>query len=112
MIEEPDAILTRLFAEQSHPELGADFMARFIDRLGRAQRKQRTYRVAMIIAGAIVAALLAPWIAQAAAAAIGALAAGMSATLAPLNFPTAWLLIGSIAGGFLPVIYLATTQRW
>jgi len=112
MNDEPDPLLTRLFAEQSHPAHAADFTAQFIDRLERDGRRRRTYRVGTIIAGAIVAALLAPWIAQLAAIAIGSVPAGISATRSLLNFPMAWLTVGSIVASFVPVLYLGMTRRW
>lgn len=112
MIDEPDPLLTRLFAEQSQPVRGSDFVAQFSILLQRDQRKWRTYRAAMIIAGVLVAALLAPWIAQAAAMAVGSLAVAASGTRSLLNFPMAWLMVCSVVVGFLPVIYLGITRRW
>ena len=70
------------------------------------------YRIGTIIAGVMVAALLAPWIAQLAAMALGALAAGITASRPLLSFPMASLVVGSIAGSFLPLIYLGVTRRW
>jgi hypothetical protein len=112
MIDDWDPLLTRLFAEQSQPSHGSDFMAQFINLLERDRRNRRTYRIGMIIAGVIVAALLAPWIAQVAATAIGSVAAGITATRSLLNFPMAWLVVCSIVASFLPVIYLGITRRW
>jgi len=112
MMDEPDPLLTRLFAEHNQPVPGGDFMARLIILLDRDRRRRRTYRVGVIIAGVIVAALLAPWIAQVAAAAVGSIAATMTATHPPLNSPWAWLVAWSIAASFLPVIYLGVTRRW
>src|ERR1700723_1478583 len=110
MIDEPDPLLTRLFAEQSQPEPVGDFVAGLIILLDRDQRRRRAYRIGVIIAGVIVAALLAPWIAQLAATAIGSIAAGITATHSLLNFPWAWLVAWSIATSFLPVVYLGVTR--
>ena len=112
MTDDRDQLLTRLFAEQSQPAHGSDFMAQFSNRLESDWRNRRAYRIVMIIASVIVAALLAPWIAQLAATAIGSLAAGITATRPLLSFPMVWLVVGSIAAGFLPVIYLGITRRW
>ena len=112
MIDERDPLLTRLFAEQSPPAHGTDFMAQIVDLLERDRRKRRLCRTGMIIGGVMVAALLAPWIAQAAATTIGSAAAGITATRSLLNFPMAWLVVGSIVGSFLPVIYLGISRRW
>jgi predicted RND superfamily exporter protein len=112
MIDDPDPLLMRLFAEQGLPAHGPDFMAQFINRLERDRRNRRTFRMAMIIAGVIVAALVAPWIAQLAATTIGMVAASITATRSPLNFAMAWLVVCSIVVSFLPVIYLGITRRW
>ena len=112
MIDDRDPLLTRLFAEQVQPARGPDFMAQFINLLDRDRRNRRTYWIGMIIAGVIVAALLAPWIAQVAATAIGSVVAGITATGPLLNFPMAWLVVCSIVASFLPVIYLGITRRW
>lgn len=112
MIDDRDPLLTRLFAEQGQSEHGPDFMAQFINILERDWRNRRTYRIGMVIAGVIVAALLAPWIAQVAATAIGSVAAGITATRSLLNFPMAWLVVCSIVASFFPVIYLGITRRW
>jgi hypothetical protein len=112
MIDDPDPLLMRLFAEQGLPAHGPEFMAQFINRFERDRRNRRTFRIAMIIAGVIVAALLAPWIAQLAATTIGMVAAGITATRSPLNSPIAWLVVCSIVAGFSPVIYLGITRRW
>ncbi|HTB68986.1 MAG TPA: hypothetical protein VK727_22390 [Steroidobacteraceae bacterium] len=112
MIDEPDPLLRRLFAEQAQAVGDSDFMAQFIDHLERNQRKRRTYRIGTIIAGVIAAALLAPWMAQFAAMAIGSAVAGITAARALLNFPMAWLVVGSIAASFLPGVYLGLTRRW
>jgi hypothetical protein len=112
MTDDPDPILMRLFAEQGLPAHGPDFMAQFIDLLERDRRNRRTFRMALIIAGVIVAALLAPWIAQLAATTIGMVAAGITATRSPLNSPTAWLVVCSIVASFLPAIYLGIARRW
>jgi hypothetical protein len=112
MSDDRDPLLTRLFAEQSQPAHGSDFMAQFINLLERDWRNRRTYGIGMIIAGGIVAALLAPWIARLAATAIGSVAASITATRSLLNFPMAWLVVGSIVASFLPVIYLGITRRW
>ena len=112
MSDDRDPLLSQLFAAQSQPAHGSDFMVRFINLLERDRRNQRTYRIGMLIAGVIVAALLAPWIARSAATAIGSLAAGITATRSPLNFPMAWLVVCSIVASSLPVIYLGVTRRW
>jgi hypothetical protein len=112
MIDDRDPLLSRLFAEKSRPANSSDFMVQFINLLERDRRNQRTYRIGMIIAGVIVAALLAPWIAEAAATAIGSVAAGIAATRSLLNFPMAWLVVCSTVASFLPVIYLGVTHRW
>jgi hypothetical protein len=112
MIGDRDPLLTRLFAEQGHPEHESDFIAQVINRLERDWRNRRRYRMGAIIAGVIVAALLAPWIAQVAALAIGSVATGIIATRALLNFPMAWLVICSMVASFLPVMYLGMTRRW
>ena len=64
MIDDRDPLLSRLFAEQGLPAHESDFMAQFIERFERELRYRRSYRIGMIIASVIVAALLAPWIAQ------------------------------------------------
>jgi hypothetical protein len=112
MNDERDPVLTRLFAEHRQPVQGSDFVAQFIDVMERDQRKRRTYRTGMIIAGVIVAALLAPWIAQVAATAIGSVAVSTAAAQSLLNFPMPWLVVCSIVPSFLPVIYLGITRRW
>jgi hypothetical protein len=112
MIDDRDPLLTRLFAEQSQPARGSDFMVRFINRLERDWRNRRTRRLGMATAGVMVAALLAPWIAQLVATAIGSVAAGIIATRSLLNFPMAWLVVCSIVASFLPAIYLGITRRW
>ena len=112
MIDDRDPLLTRLFAEQSQPAHGSEFMAQFVNHLERDWRNRRTYRIGMMIAGVMVAALLAPWIAQGAATAIGSVAAGITATGSLLNFPMAWLVVWSVVAVFLPVIYLGITRRW
>ena len=112
MIDDRDPLLTRLFAAQSQPARGSDFMAQFINRLERDWRNRRTYRMVMMVGGVIVAALLAPRIAQLTATAIGSVAAGITATRSLLNFPMAWLVVCSMVAGFLPVIYLGVTRRW
>ena len=112
MIDDRDPLLTRLFAEQSQPGQGSDFMAQCIHLLERDWRNRRIYRTGMMIVGVIVAALLAPWIARVAAMAIGSVAAGITAARPLLNFPMAWLVVCSIVAGFLPVIYLGITRRW
>ena len=112
MIEERDTILTRLFAEQSQPAHGSEFMAQFVSQLERDWRNRRIYRIGMMIAGVIVAALLAPWIAQLTATAIGSVAAGITATRSLLNFPMAGLVVCTMVTGLLPVIYLGITRRW
>jgi len=112
MNDDRDPLLTRLFAEQSQPAHGSEFMAQHINLLERNRRNRRIYRIGTIIAGVIVAALLAPWIAQVAATAMGSVAAGIAATRPLLNFPMAWLVVGSIVVSILPVLYLGTTRRW
>jgi hypothetical protein len=112
MTDDPDPLLTRLFAEHSPPAHGADFMAQLINLLERDRRNRRTYRVGMIIASVIVAALLAPWIAQVAAIAIGSVATGLTAIDSLLNFPTAWLVLCSLVVSFMPFLYLGVTRRW
>jgi hypothetical protein len=87
-------------------------MAQFINLFERDRRNQRTYRIGMIIGGVIVATLLAPWIAQVMATAIGSVAAGIAGNRSLLNFPMAWLVVCSIVGSFFPVIYLGMTRRW
>ena len=47
MIDEPGPL-------QSQPAHGSDFVAQFINLLERDQRKRRTYRIGVIIAGVIV----------------------------------------------------------
>ncbi len=110
--DDRDPLLTRLFAEHDRPAHGSDFMAQVFNGLERDRRKRRSYRIGMIIASVVVAALLAPWIALLAATAIGSVAAGITATRALLNFPMAWLVVGAILASFLPVIYLGITRRW
>ena len=100
MIDDRDPVLTRLFAEQGQPARGSDFMALFINRLERDWRNRRAYRGGMMIAGVVVAALLAPWIARVGAAGIGAVAAGITVTGSLLNFPMAWVVVCSIVAGF------------
>jgi hypothetical protein len=112
MIDDQDPLLTRLFAEQSQPAHGSDFMAQFIKLLERDRRNRRGYRLGTIIAAVMVAALLAPWIAQVAALAIGSLAAQITATHSVLPVPITWLVMCSIGASFLPVIYLGITRRW
>lgn len=112
MIDDRDPLLTRLFAEQGEPAHEFDFMAQFSDFLERDRRKRHTYRMAMIIAGVIVAALLAPWFAKIAATAIGSVAVGITATRSLSIFPMAWLAVCSMVVSFLPVIYLGITRRW
>ena len=112
MIEDRDPLLMRLFAEQSQPARGPDFMVQFIKLFERDGRRQRISRTGKIVASVIFAALLAPWIAQAAAAAIGWVAAGMIATRSLWNFPMAWLVVCSLVASSLPVIYLGITRRW
>ena len=112
MIDEPDPLLTRLFAEQSPPADESEFMARSLALLERDRRNRRTYRMGMAIASVIVAVLLAPWIAQGAATAVGSVAAGIIATRSLLNSPVLWLLVCSIVATFFPVIYLGITRRW
>jgi hypothetical protein len=112
MIDDRDSLLTRLFAEQSQPAHGSDFMAQFTNRLERDWRNRRTYRIVMMVGGVIVAALLAPWIAQLTATAIGSVAAGITATRSLLNLPMAWLVVCSMVASLLPVIYLGITRRW
>jgi hypothetical protein len=51
MIDEPGPL-------QSQPAHGSDFVAQFINLLERDQRKRRTYRIGVIIAGVIVACFL------------------------------------------------------
>lgn len=104
MIDDRDPLLTRLFAEQSQPAHESGFMAQLANLLERDRRRQRMYRIGTIIAGVIVAALLAPWIAQGAALAIGSVAAGITATRSHLTFPMAWLVLCSTVGSLLPVI--------
>ena len=112
MVEDRDPLLTRLFAEQSQRAHASDFMAQFSSLFERERRKRRTYGIGIIVAGVIVAGLLAPWIAQVAATAIGSVAAGITATRSLWNFPMAWVVICSIVASFLPVIYLGITRRW
>jgi pyrimidine operon attenuation protein/uracil phosphoribosyltransferase len=112
MIDEPDPVLTRLFAQQSQPEQESDFLARVIDLLERDRRKRRAYLMGTIIAGVLIAALLAPGMAQLAAMAIGSAAVGITATRSLLNFPMASLVVGSMVASFVPVIYLGMTRRW
>ena len=112
MIDDRDPLLTRLFAEQGQPAHESGFMAQFIERFERELRYRRIYRIGTIIARVIVAALLAPWIAQVAALAIGSVASGIIATRPLLNFPMAWLVVCSMVATFLPVMYLGITHRW
>ncbi len=112
MNDDRDPLLTRLFAEQREPAHESDFMAQFIERFERDLRYRRSYRLGTIIASVILAALLAPWIAQVAALAIGSVATGIIATRSLLNFPMAWLVGCSMVATFLPVMYLGITHRW
>jgi|ERR1700733_3195667 len=112
MIDEPDPLLMRLFAGQSRPEREPDFGARFTKLLERDWRKRRRYRTVTIFAGVTVAALLAPWVAQVAATAIGSAAAGIAMLCSRLNFPMAQLVICSIFASLLPTFYLGITRRW
>jgi hypothetical protein len=112
MTDERDPFLTRLFAEQSQAAPGSDFMAQLVNLLERDRRNRRVYRVGTIIAGVMVAALLAPWIAQVAAIAIGSVAAGLTAIDSLLNFPMAWLVLCSLVVSLMPVLYLGITRRW
>jgi len=107
-----DPLLAQLFADQGRPAHDSDFMAQVINRLERDGRNRRIYRISMIIAAAILTALLAPWIALVAAAAIGSVAAGVAEARSSLNFPMAWLVVCSALATLLPVIYLGTTRRW
>jgi hypothetical protein len=112
MTDDRDPLLTRLFAEQSQPAQESDFMAQLLHRLERDRRNRRSYRIGTIIAGVIVAALLAPWLARVVAMAIGSVAAGIFAMDSLLNFPMAWLVACSLVASVLPVIYLGITRRW
>jgi uncharacterized membrane protein YhaH (DUF805 family) len=112
MIDDRDPFLTRSFAEQCQPAHASDFMAQFVNLMDRDRCVRRTYWIGTIVAGVIVAALLAPLIAQVAATAIGFVAAGIVATRSSLNFPMALLVACSIAVSFVPVIYLGVTRRW
>ena len=112
MTDDRDPLLIKLFAEQSQPAPGPDFMVQLLNLLERDRRNQRVYRVATITAAVIVAALLAPWVARVAAMAIGSAAAGLGAISSLLNFPMAGLVLCSLVGSLLPVIYLGVTRRW
>ena len=112
MTDDQDPLLTQLFAEQAPPAHGADFMVQIIARLERDGRRRRTYGIGAIISGVIVAALLAPWMAQVAALAVGSVATAIAATRPLLDFPMAGLMVSSLAALFLPVLYLGLMRRW
>lgn len=112
MVDDRDPLLTRLFAEQSPPISGSEFVARVDSLMERELRYARVYRIGMCVAATVVASLLAPWIARVCALGIGSAVAGMSTTRALLSFPLAWLAVSSILAGLLPVIYLGITRRW
>lgn len=112
MTDERDPLLAQLFAEQSPPANGAEFTAHLLNRVERKWRRQRAYRIGMIIAGVTAATLLAPWIAQVAALATGSVVAGVTAAHSALSFPMAGLVVCSMIASFLPVIYLGITRRW
>jgi len=112
MNDDRDPILTRIFAEQNSPVDGSEFAARVALMMDRDLRSARSYRIGMIIAVLVVASLLAPWLAQVCALAVGSVVAGLSTTRALSSFPLAWLALCSIVGSFLPAIHLGITRRW
>ncbi len=112
MVDDRDPVLMRLFAEQRPPAGGSEFASRIDALMQRDLRRARIHRIGMIAGAAIVASLLAPWIAQACALAIGSVVVGLGTTRALLGSPLAWLAVFSILAAFLPVIYLGITRRW
>jgi hypothetical protein len=112
MIDDRDPLLTRLFAERKSPGAGSEFATRVDALIERELRNARFYRMGMIAAAVVLAALLAPWIAQVCALGIGSAVAGMSTTRVLSSFPLAWLAVASIVASVLPVIYLGITRRW
>jgi hypothetical protein len=112
MSDDRDPLLTRLFAEQSPPGHESDFMARSLALLERDRRNRHACRMGMTITSVVVAVLLAPWIAQVAATAVGLMAANIAATRSLLTFSMSWLLLCSIVATFIPVLYLGITRRW
>jgi len=112
MVDDRDPLLMRLFAEQGPPASGSEFVARVDALMEKDLRNHRMHRIGMIVATVVAASLLAPWIAQGCALAIGSIAAGISAAGALLSFPLASLAVCSIIAGFFPVLYLGITRRW
>jgi len=112
MVDDRDPLLTRLFAEQSPPASGSEFLARVDALIERDLRRARIYRIAMVAAAIVVASLLAPFIAQVCALGIGSVVVGLSATRALLNSPIAWLVACSIFGSLVPGLYLGVSRRW
>jgi hypothetical protein len=112
MIDNRDSLLTHLFAEQAPSERAPEFLAQFVNRLDRDQSIRRTLRTGIIVAGVIIAALLAPWIAAVAVLTIGSVAGSFAASRSLVSFPMAWPVVFSIIASFLPVIYLGITRRW
>lgn len=112
MNDDRDPVLTRFFAEQNLSVDGSEFAARVAVMIDRDLRSARIYRIGMIIAVLVVASLLAPWLVQVCALAVGSLVAALSTTHALSSFPLAWLALCSIVGSLLPAIYLGFTRRW
>lgn len=112
MHDEQDPVLRRLFAQQEKSLPSEDFMLRLGKRIDARERMRRG-RLLLAIGGSVaLAALSAPWVAQAASALIQLAAAGIGASDPLLQLPLTWLVLGATAVGCLPVIYLWRTGRW
>lgn len=112
MHDEQDPVLRRLFAEQEKSLPSDDFMVKLGKRIDARERVRRGRRLLMISGCIVLAALGAPWVAQATSALIQLAAAGIGASDPLLQLPLTWLVLSATAVGCLPVIYLWRTGRW
>jgi hypothetical protein len=112
MHDEQDPVIRRLFAEQEKSRPSEDFMLRLGEAMDAQDRVRRVYRVLAVIACVVLAALSAPWVAQATSMLIELAAAGLGSSGQLLHLPVAWLVLVATAAACSPVIYLWRTRQW
>lgn len=112
MRDEQDPVIRRLFAEQEKSRPVDDFILELSERIDARERVRRLYGVLAVVLGLALAALSAPWIAQATSMLIELTAAALSGGGPLLRAPLAWMVLAATAVGWSPVIYLWRTSRW
>ena len=112
MRDDQDPVIRRLFAEQEKSRPVDDFILELSERIDARERVRRLYGVLAVVLGLALAALSAPWIAQATSMLIELTAAALSGGGPLLHAPLAWMVLAATAVGWSPVIYLWRTSRW